>query len=276
MPELPEVELTRRKLLPLISGERITAFHSAWPRNIIGASRIAMARELPGRAIRSVERRGKVLLVDLSGAPARQFAVHLCMSGRLAVEPAGSVRSPWARAWWTLGNGTELRFIDPRKFGRIWYGDPARLLAHAYLSSLGPDARTIGREAFIRRVAGRRAGIKALLLRQDTIAGIGNILADESLWRARIHPRAIAASLSAKTLGRLHRALLATIAASLRAGGSSLRDWAGPDGARGGFREHHRVYGRAGSHCPRCRCVLKRMIVAGRGTTACSRCQRNR
>ena len=274
MPELPEVELTRLKLLPLLSGRRIHAFASAWPKNLIAPSRAAIAREVAGRTIRSVQRRGKVLFLDLSGSPRRQFAVHLRMSGRLAVESIAMARSPWARAWWTFADGTELRFIDPRKFGRIWYGNPREFSsADSYLASLGPDARTVGRVDFVARFAGRRAGIKALLLRQDLIAGVGNILADESLWKAKIHPRATAVSLSAAKLGSLHRALVATIAASLRAGGSTLRDWAQPDGVRGGFRERHRVYGRAGAACPRCRSELARLIVAGRGTTVCIRCQ---
>ena len=218
-------------------------------------------------------RHGKVLFFKLSGKPERSFAVHLGMSGRLLVAPADEARNRWTRARWTLDSGTEIRFIDPRKFGVIWYGDAAAFARDGYLGRLGEDARRISRSAFARAFAERRAMIKPLLLRQDLIAGVGNILADEALWRARTHPETIAVLIPMPKLTTLHRALAATIRESIAAGGSTLRDWSHPDGVRGSFRERHRVYGRAGLPCPRCSAPLRRIAVGGRGTTICPRCQ---
>lgn len=283
MPELPEVELTMRKLAPLLCGRRVTGFWTDWPRGLANAKPATVAADIVGRCIVRLRRTGKVLFVDLSRMPARILAVHLRMSGRLEVVRAaalqaakGATAAParWVHFRWQLSDGRELRFVDPRKFGVVWYGAPAKLARDPYLGTLGADAAAISRAEFREKLRTRRAMVKPLLLRQDIVAGIGNILADEALWRAGVHPRAAAASLSPITVSRLHRGLRQTIAASLGAGGTSIRTWRHPDGSRGRYQEEHVVYGRAGAPCRRCRSRLQRIVVASRGTTYCPRCQR--
>lgn len=277
MPELPEVEITMQKLTPLVGGRRILAFATDWPKGFKTENREQRTgSSVVGRKILGVERRGKVLFFKLSGKPERRLAVRLGMSGRLIVAATAEPRGPWVWARWTFDNGTELRFVDPRKFGIIWYGDHATFTRDGYLGRLGPDAAGISRDVFVRAFAGRRAMIKTLLLRQDLVAGIGNILADEALWRAKVNPETVAARMPPPRLAALHRALAATIRESIAAGGSTLRDWGHPDGTRGAFRKQHRVYGRAGLPCPRCRAALRRIMVAGRGTTICPACQPRR
>ena len=289
MPELPEVEVTRQKLLPLIRGRRVLAFWTDWPRGLrVAKSKEQMATSMRGRKILDITRRGKVLFFKLSGRPERELAVHLRMSGRIEFVPARRLfwRSPkyatpdresrWVHVRWRLSGNRELRFIDPRKFGLVWYGDPALLATDPYLGRLGRDAKSLDRDEFLDILRRSRGMIKPLLLRQDRIAGIGNIIADESLFRARIHPRAAIAALAPHDLRRLHRAIRGTLGRMLAAGGTSLRDWAMPDGRRGRFQERRQVYGRAGAPCPRCRTTLARIVVGGRGTTMCPRCQQTK
>ena len=285
MPELPEVEITRRKLLPLVRGRRILDFWTDWPRGLQATNDKGqmtnsrwVATDIRGRRILAVRRRGKVLFFKLSGKPERMVAIHLGMSGRLEVPHAAKAArgSTWVHFVWRLGGRRELRFIDPRKFGRVWYGSPGVLRRDPYIASLGTDAKAILPDEFTTALRGRRGMVKPLLLRQDVVAGIGNILADESLWRARIHPRTSVAALKGDALGRLYRGLQATIRAVLSSGGTSMRTFRHPDGARGRYQERRLVYGRAGSPCPRCRTRLQRVVVGGRGTTICPQCQRMR
>ncbi len=256
-----------------------------------------------GRKVLDVTRQGKVLFFRLSprrargkpprwssgraGEPERVMAVHLRMSGRLEVASHSPGRHPerqrrvssslparWTHFAWQLSDGKELRFIDPRKFGLVWYGAPGELQRDSYLGGLGIDAKGLTKKAFITAIHGRRGMIKPLLLRQDVVAGIGNILADESLWHARIHPKVSAAGLDDAALERLHGGLEKTIRAVLASGGTSLRNFRHPDGKAGRYQERRLVYGKAGEPCPRCRTRLHRIIVGGRGTTICGSCQR--
>lgn len=277
MPELPEVEITRQKLLPLVRGRKILNFWTDWARGLKNATPAAVRKDIAGRKILNLSRRGKVLFFKLSGMPPTALAIHFRMSGRLeVVSTQGAVkvskRSRWVHFVWHLSGGKELRFIDPRKFGVVWYGGPA-FSSDPYLSSLGPDAKNLSRATFARAIRKRSGAIKPLLLRQDVISGIGNILADESLWRARIHPRTRIENLSSADANRLHGALSQTIRVSLAFGGSTLRDFRHPDGMSGMYQEQRRVYGKAGAPCPRCGVTLERIIVGGRGTTVCPRCQ---
>lgn len=296
MPELPEVEITKLKLAPLLRGRRVLYFWTDWPRGLrtYSAKRVAdsvkwMAADIRGRRIVGIERRGKVLFFRLSprpgsgqaGRPPRIMAVHLRMSGRMEVaedakgtkEIKGAKENRWTHFRWQLSGGRELRLVDPRKFGVVWYGDPRAIGGDPYLSRIGDDARGLPRARFLELLAGRRGMVKPALLRQDAIAGIGNILADESLWRAGIHPRAALADLTDPSLLRLHYGLQETIRAVLASGGTSLRDFRHPDGRAGRYQERRLVYGRAGTPCPRCRTGLKRLVVGGRGTTICPKCQ---
>lgn len=297
MPELSEVELTRRGLLPRLRGRRILDFWTDWPRGLRAYSgkRIAdsvewMAADILGRRILNIERRGKVLFFRLSGKRERTMAIHLRMSGRLEVMRAAKAahaakENRWMHFWWQLSGGRELRFVDPRKFGLVWYGAPEELLADSYLGALGEDPHRLTFSAFdtllrrgrAARVAGEprqgRGMVKPYLLRQDRFAGIGNIIADEALWRARIHPRAPIAHLSLAQARDLHGAIVKTIGLMLDAGGTTLRNWGRPDGRAGRYQEERRAYGKAGKPCPRCGVILQRIVVGGRGTTICPKCQ---
>jgi len=290
MPELAEVEITRLKLLPAVKGRRILDFWSDWSRGLkaysserIADSRRRVVTDMHGRVILNITRRGKVLFFELSARPrargradgARTMAVHLRMSGRLLVAPSKSklASDKWAHFRFLLSGGREIRFIDPRKFGIVWYGAASELSKYPYLKSLGRDARGISKKFFAETLRRKTGMIKAILLRQDVIAGIGNIIADESLWLAKIHPKARAADLGQAELTRLHRSLAKTIAAMLSAGGTSLRDWSHPDGKLGGYQEKRKIYGKAGSPCPSCKTNLERLLVGGRGTTVCPKCQ---
>ena len=272
------------------------SFWTDWPRGLKATNdrgRIInaawMKKDIRGRRILNVTRRGKVLFFELSGQPKRLMAVHLRMSGRLEVVPASpqqvnKYRRPsilvkllvgrWVHFWWRLSGGREMRLIDPRKFGRIWYGASDELQKDPYLGGLGIDAKGLTKNAFITAFRERRGMIKPLLLRQDVIAGIGNILADESLWHAGIHPKAGVPGLNDAALGRLHGGLEKTIRAVLASGGTSMRNFRHPDGKVGRYQERRVAYGSAGRPCPRCRMPFVRIVVAGRGTTFCSQCQK--
>ena len=291
MPELPEVEITRQKLAPLLRGRRILEFWTDWPRGLRAAhGKGKIAKDMRGRTIVGIERRGKVLFFMLSGKPPRVMAVHLRMSGRLAAvrgenpngyNPSRSYRPVSSRAvmrWthfrWRLADGLGLHFVDPRKFGVVWYGSPAALSRDRYLGRLGVDAAAISRQDFIARFRSRRGMIKPALLRQDIVAGIGNVIADESLWRARLHPATPASALGTGDIASLHRAIRTTIRTILASGGTSLRTFRHPDGRIGRYQERRLAYGNAGKPCPRCRTPLMRVVLASRGTTICPKCQR--
>lgn len=277
MPELAEVEITRLKLLPAVKGRRILDFWTDWPRNFHSSLSIAEAkRDIRGRKITGLSRRGKVLFFELAGKPARKIALHFRMSGRLLVSSSKSkpASDKWTHFRWRLSGSREIRFIDPRKFGVVWYGTGDELSKYPYLKSLGRDARDIPKKVFTAALRKKTGMVKAVLLRQDVLSGIGNIMADETLWRAKIHPKTKIADLSLGALNNLHSALTATISAMLSAGGTSLRDWGHPDGKRGGYQEKRKIYGKAGEPCPRCKTKLERIVVGSRGTTVCPKCQR--
>lgn len=242
-------------------------------------------RDIAGRIIRGVSRRGKVLFFELSRSGKagleRVMAVHLRMSGSMELADKNSYPSSlssssrrWTHFLWKLSGGRELRFVDPRKFGLVWYGAPDDLMRDRYIASLGLDAKNLSAKEFARAFKGRRGMIKSLLLRQDIIAGIGNIIADEALWKARIHPKRNAAALDAEALLRLGKAVSHTISSILSSGGTSMRNFRHPDGNVGSYQERRLVYGNAGKPCPRCRGTLRRIVVGGRGTTICPSCQR--
>ncbi|MEK9148241.1 MAG: bifunctional DNA-formamidopyrimidine glycosylase/DNA-(apurinic or apyrimidinic site) lyase [Patescibacteria group bacterium] len=286
MPELPEVEITRQKLQPHLRGRRILKFWTDWPRGLKLARPEFVARDIRGRRILDITRRGKVLFLQLSpqhgsgqaGRPERFLAFHQRMSGRLdyshILKNMRIKPERWTHVVLRFAGGGELRLIDPRKFGIVWYGTSRDLRADPYLAHLGDDAAGISIGRFLAIARRGRGMVKPFLLRQDRLAGIGNIIADESLWRARIHPRSRLEILSPVRRHLLHRAITSTIRMILSSGGTSLRNWGHPDGRPGHFQELRLVYGRPGQPCPRCRAKLKRLIVAGRGTTICPRCQR--
>lgn len=275
MPELPEVETIARGVARRVTGCRIASV-TLGRGDIVHGEGVPVCAFLHGQRIEGVARQGKQIHIRLSGG--RTLVVHLGMTGRLiAVDRCAPVE---AHTHLRLGFGprrVEMRFIDPRRFGGLW------LLAAApaegnwigrRLPPVGVDALTISFEAFQRAVS-RRRQIKALLLDQCPIGGIGNIYADESLHRAGIHPLIRADQLNATAVRRLWRCLRRVLQEAVEAGGSSISDYRTANNEPGSFQVRHRVYQRAGKPCRKCRTPIEHLTAAGRSTFICPRCQRH-
>ena len=269
MPELPEVEVTCRGIAPHLVGATIGAVtvresRLRWP--IPDA-----VRSLAGRVVRDVRRRGKYLLLDCGVG---HLIVHLGMSGSLRLVAAGT--PPGKHDHFDLGIGSQLlRLRDPRRFGAVlWTTQPPE--AHPLLRHLGiePLSRALDGRRLHALMRGRRTAIKQFLMDARHIVGVGNIYASESLFLAAIHPRTRAGRLSAQRSARLARSVKTTLRAAIRAGGSSLRDFVGSDGAPGYFQRHAWVYGREGEECRRCGARIRRIIQGQRATYYCPGCQR--
>ena len=289
MPELPEVETVARDLRGLIVGATITGAVGDWPRTIASHPTVeAFADAVAGRRVEAVGRRAKLVVVELSGGPApgrgpAALTIHLKMTGQLFVVPAGAAADPHVHLRLALDDGRELRFRDIRKFGRVgcWPIDPATgavldgAAGAELFAGFGPepldDAFTL--RAFRGRLRGRRSRLKPLLLDQGFIAGVGNIYADEALWRARLHPLRSAATLRPLDQARLHRELRAILAEAVERRGSSIDDYTAPEGD-GFMQERLDVYQRTGEPCPRCGRPIRRIVVGARATHFCSWCQR--
>lgn len=277
MPELPEVETVKRGLAPQLAGRRIVAV-TLGKTDFVDEPEL-LQRELPGRVIRLVERYGKFLLLRFEAAkepaPSRGegvLLVHLGMTGWLIPQTASQPRAKHTHAALLLDDGRELRYVDPRRFGRMAYLEGDRL--ETELRRWGADPLETSRPEFQRRIAGRRARVKALLLDQRVLRGVGNIYADESLWHAKIHPAVLGSRLSARATGALYHALRRILLRAIRLRGSTISDFLDADGLPGEYQLHHRVYGREGKPCVRCRSVIQRVRVAGRSSYVCPRCQR--
>ncbi len=201
-------------------------------------------------------------------------------SGGLRLQPQLSgvreeiVENKHVRAVVHFGDGSELFLVDPRKFAVVWYGRPEEVMSERYLAGLGPDALTIEQGEFVERLCAHRGMLKPLLLRQTVVAGLGNYLVDEILWRVRLHPRTKVDGLGRQQIRRLHTAMRNLLERSIRAGGLSLRDWLNTDGSGGRSHEILRVYAHGGRPCMRCRTSIVRIVVGGRGTYVCGNCQK--
>ena len=276
MPELPEVETVARGLQRSVAGRRIL---SVWlGKTDFIDNPAAIEQFLPGQAIDRVERYGKFMLLRLSARPVesngekqRALLVHLGMTGNLSPASAAQPQPKHTHARFTLDDGRELRYTDPRRFGRIAYLEDASLSAE--LAKFGAEPLLIGAEEFAARIRSRHARIKALLLDQTVLRGVGNIYADESLWRARIHPAKLAARLTLAEAGALRKALQSVLQRAIAMRGSSISDFLDAEGQPGEYQLHHRAYGREGEKCHRCRARIRRTIVAGRSSYFCPRCQ---
>ena len=281
MPELPEVETVARGLRQAILGRRIISV-TLGKTDFIDDP-VALERHLPGRRIEAVERYGKFMLLRLSAvngetrvvtngeaAPA-SLLVHLGMTGQIAPSPAGQPLEKHTHVCMVLDDGRELRYRDARRFGRIAYLTKA-LLAEE-LTGFGADPLEVSKEEFADRICGRRARIKALLLDQSVLRGVGNIYADESLWKAKIHPARLGANLSRKQAHTLRRVLQKILRKAIVLRGSSISDFLDAEGEPGEYQRHHRAYGREGKGCFRCKTPVRRAIVAGRSSYFCPRCQ---
>jgi formamidopyrimidine-DNA glycosylase len=276
LPELPEVETVRRRLAPVLEGRVWRRVEISDPRLTRPLDPVEVASELAGERAERLDRRGKYLIVRF--ASGRALLVHLRMTGSFQHSPDGEPGDdPHRRALVELGDGAVLGYRDVRRFGTWLLLEPEDV--EAYVDDrVGPEP--LG-EAFrsrdlAARLAGRRAPIKAAILDQRTVAGVGNIYADEALWRARLHPLRQAASLDAREVQALHRGLRRALEAGLERQGSTLRDYRLPDGGSGSMQDEFKVYGRGGEPCDRCGTPIDKIRVAGRGTWYCPHCQRLR
>jgi formamidopyrimidine-DNA glycosylase len=283
MPELPEVETVARGLRRTVLGRRILSVRLGKTDFIDDPA--ALEQHLPGRQIEAVERFGKFMLLRLSptqaalatgesengdAAPAA-LLVHLGMTGEIASHAASQPCGKHTHVCMPLDDSRELRYTDPRRFGRLAYLNQS--LLEKELPRFGADPLEISASEFAQQTRSRRARIKALLLDQSFLRGVGNIYADESLWRAKIHPARLASSLSEKQAILLHRALQEILRKAIEMHGSSISDFRDADGEPGWYQRHHRAYDREGKPCHRCRTAIRRMIVAGRSSYFCPNCQ---
>ncbi len=281
MPELPEVETVARDLRGLVIGAEITGATSLWHGTLRTHDPEAIGPALAGRLIESVGRRGKQLVLALSGGAV--LTVHLKMTGQLFVVPRATPLDPYVRLVIAFADGRDLRFRDIRKFGKIGLyavdpgtGEPVRELGgSAVFAGTGPEPldEAFTLRAFRARVRGRRGRLKSLLLDQAFVAGIGNIYADEALWAARLHPLRSASTLRPADERRLYVEFRRILAEAIVRRGSSIDDYTAPEGD-GSMQDHLMAYQRAGQPCPRCSRPVRRIVVGSRATHFCSWCQR--
>lgn len=280
MPELPEVETVRRGLQAQVQGRRITKVEVGRERSVRRTSRQAVIDGLTGATITAVNRRGKYLLCPLDTGD--ELMVHLRMSGRLLVADAGTERPPHTHVVMHLSGepAQELWFVDPRTFGEVVVFDPANAAVEMpELARMGidPIADGLTRAQFAALLRARSRQIKALLLDQHVIAGIGNIYCDEALHLAGVRWDRPSDAVTPREITKLHAAIMTVLGEAIEAGGSTLADtqYVGIDGESGWFQLNHRVYDRAGQGCITCgRANILKVAVAGRGTHYCPRCQR--
>ncbi len=278
MPELPEVETIARGVNRRVRGDRIVqAWFGKRPQTFKNpASR--QAKGLAGRTILAVHRTGKHIVFELSAetsatTPDAQWIVHLGMTGRLLIATPDAPVAPHTHARIDLASGNELRFVDPRRFGRLEFRNLGNG-GDAAFEAPGAEPLTIGASAFAELFRRRHMPIKAALLNQTLLAGVGNIYADESLFQAEILPRRRTNRLTAAELERLRLALRQILTHAIRLGGSSVSDYVDAEGERGFFQLEHCVYQRTGEPCRRCQTPIRRIELAGRGTHFCPVCQR--
>jgi formamidopyrimidine-DNA glycosylase len=281
MPELPEVETVARDLRPRLVGATIVGARTNWVRTLRSQDPVAFEMGVAGRKILAVGRRAKQLVVDLSGDAA--LTIHLKMTGQLFVVPAGTTEDPYTRLVLELGDGREVHFRDIRKFGKIGlYGrDPASgelvedVGGAAVFAAIGPEplAESFTPCDFRLRIRRRKGRLKPLLVDQSFLAGVGNIYADEALWRAKLHPLRPASSLRPPDERRLYDAIREVLSEAVERRGSSIDDYTAPDGD-GSMQERLDVYQRTGEPCPRCGHPVKRIVIGARSTHFCSWCQR--
>lgn len=281
MPELPEVETVARGVHARVSGDRIVEAWFASHREPFKTPAARQAHGLAGRLILAVHRTGKHIVCELSAAgaspsdaqlapPAAQWIVHLGMTGRLLVTTPDAPVARHTHARLSLASGRELRFVDPRRFGRLEFRDLARGKG---FTGAGAEPLAIAPAEFALLFRGRKLAIKAALLNQKLLTGVGNIYADESLFRAGIRPRRAAGRLSRADLEKLRVALREVLEHAIRLGGSSVSDYVDADGVRGFFQLEHCVYQRTGEPCRKCRTPIRRIVIAGRSTHYCPHCQ---
>jgi formamidopyrimidine-DNA glycosylase len=281
LPELPEVETVARGLRAHLPGRRIVSVQLGKTDFIDDPA--ALESALPGSRFVEVRRHGKLMALRLepaavpAGAPTADgeslfLLIHLGMTGQVLVCAPGQPVAPHTHVFLALDDGREVRYTDPRRFGRMRVERESAM--PGILTEMGLEPLEMTEQEFTARLAARRAMIKALLLDQHVFRGLGNIYTDESLYRARIHPKRIAANLAPAERRALHRAIRKILETAIRLGGSSISDYVDSAGNPGSFQLRHQVYGREGKGCRRCGAKIRRVIVAGRSSYFCPRCQR--
>ena len=273
VPELPEVETVVRDLRPLLIGRSFTkiavskkALRQKWSR--------AWHPHLLGQRVEAIERRGKWILVNLGEG---WLLVHLGMTGQFTVADAELPRQPHTHIVFTLDDANELRFRDIRRFGSVSYYANRQTLDDVFLANgLGPEPFDLDAASWHAALQSTRRNLKAILLDQAIIAGVGNIYADESLFAAKLHPATPGHTLTPKQAEKLRRAIVAVLTRAIERRGSSIRDYVGGSGLKGQMQDEFRAYGRTGEPCFRCRAAIVKITLAGRSTHFCPQCQAKR
>lgn len=274
MPELPEVETVVRDLRPLLIGRTIRGvrrgkhqlrrpWQARWNAKVIGTR------------VEAVRRRGKWIVVELAGRDsAPRLILHLGMTGQLTVTPAVTPRPDHLHLVFELDDPTELRFRDVRRFGSAdWREDEPAVAAFFEAAGLGPEPFDLEADYFSKAVRKSQRNLKAILLNQSIVAGVGNIYADEACFRSGLHPARLGSSLAIEECDRLREAIVAVLRRAIEARGSTIRDYVGGSGLMGGFQSEFAVYGRTGEPCTRCGAALECLRLAGRSSHFCIRCQ---
>ena len=274
MPELPEVETVANGVHERVHGQTILSVWTSNKPQTFKSPPAQIVDTLTGARMTRVHRIGKTIVMDLASAASEcnevsQFLIHLGMTGRLLVSTPETPVPPHTHAILSLSGGRELRFVDARRFGRLSVSAPAE----SYTGT-GREPLTISLEDFVALFRGRKTPVKAALLNQSLLHGVGNIYADEGLFRAGIRPRRHAGRLTRAQLSRLRDALQTVLLHAIQLGGSSVSDYVDADGVRGFFQLEHRVYMRTGQPCLVCKTPIERILVGGRGTHFCPKCQK--
>ncbi len=272
MPELPEVETIVRDIRPLLVGRRIVAVRASnkelrqpWCADWVDV--------VVGQVIQAINRRGKWIIVELQGG--RSLVLHLGMTGQLRVWPATDAEQDHVHLVLALDDGQDLRFRDVRRFGGVlFFPDREAPLRFFTVSELGPEPFDLDPASWHERLAGTTRCLKAVLLDQRMVAGVGNIYADEALYEARLLPTRQADSLTRREADRLRKAIATVLTRAIEKRGSTIRDYVGGSGLQGGYQKEFRVYGRTGDPCGRCKQPIVHIRLAGRSTHYCSRCQK--
>ena len=274
MPELPEVEVLRRSLIPHLVGVRVESIRVADSRLREPVRPEVLHDLVEGRSIRRLDRRAKYLLVDLEGDAT--MAIHLGMSGRLTVAPLDAPTEKHEHVAFGLSSGSRLRFRDPRRFGLVFAIASEELAGDRHFRHLGrePLDQDFSGEDLAVAAARRRGPVKGFLMNGSIVVGVGNIYVCEVLHLARVHPRRSVARISKRTWGRIASAIKSVLASAIEQGGTTLNDFANGEGEAGYFQVALSVYGRAGEACGRCGRTIKRIVQSGRGTFFCPGCQR--
>jgi formamidopyrimidine-DNA glycosylase len=272
VPELPEVETVTRDLRPLLTGRTIRAARRTSAVELRRPWRDEWAARLAGKSILEVRRRGKWIVLALSGGEA--LLAHLGMTGQFTVVEAAATPPTHLHLVFDLDDGRQLRFRDSRRFGSVTLLDEEQLRRFFDENGLGPEPFALDPKAWRSTLAATKRPIKAVLMDQSVVAGVGNIYADEALFRARLHPARRACDLTRAEAERVREAIAEVLTEAIERRGSTIRDYVGGDGQAGGFQDEFRAYGRTGEPCVRCGTAIASLRVGGRSAHFCPSCQK--